>query len=389
MARSINSKRSLLGGVRSAQKQKRLVVKIGSSTLTTTESSIDYEFLQDLADQIAHVRACGWQPIIVTSAAIACGLEALGIDKRPSDMPSLQAAASVGQSALAAAYARAFAEHDIITSTVLLTRRDTADRQAYLHARDTLLRLQELGVVPIINENDTVSVEQIRFGDNDTLAALAACLVDADLMVILSDIDGLYDGEPCLPSSKLIERVEHIDASILAVAGGAGSTVGSGGMITKVKAARVLMAAGIPMVVCYGRQSAVVEDVCDGKAVGTLFVASKVAHEITPRKLWIALGDAARGCLAVDQGAKSALLRKGSSLLCVGVRSVEGDFSADDIVDIKDTAGYLFARGRVSFDSDVVSLACGKSREALQSNKILAELADKPVIHRDELVLFE
>ena len=157
---------------------RRLVIKIGSSTLTTSESSIDYEYLAALADQIAKVRAAGWQPVIVTSAAIACGLEALGIQKRPSDMPSLQAAASVGQSALATAYAEVFAAHGIVTSTVLLTRRDTADRHAYLHARNTLLRLLELGVVPIINENDTIAVEQIKFGDNDTLAALAACLID-------------------------------------------------------------------------------------------------------------------------------------------------------------------------------------------------------------------
>ena len=151
---------------------RRLVVKIGSSTLTTSESSIDYAYLQTVADQIACVKAAGWKPIVVTSAAIACGLEALGIDRRPKDMPSLQAAASVGQSALSAAYARVFATHGIVTSTVLLTRRDTADRRAYLHARDTFDRLLDLGVVPIVNENDTISVEQIRFGDNDTLAAL-------------------------------------------------------------------------------------------------------------------------------------------------------------------------------------------------------------------------
>lgn len=368
---------------------KRVVVKIGSSTLTTTESSIDYEFLQKLANQIAHVRAQGWQPIIVTSAAIACGLEALGIRERPSDMPSLQAAASVGQSALASAYAQAFAVHDVVTSTVLLTRRDTADRQAYLHARDTLLRLLELGVVPVINENDTVSVEQIRFGDNDTLAALAACLVDADLMIILSDIEGLYDRNPSDVCARLIERVERVDSSILALAGGAGSTVGSGGMITKVKAARVLMAAGIPMVVCHGRKEQVIERICSGKNEGTMFVATEVPHEITPRKLWIALGDSSRGVLVVDEGAKTALLRKGSSLLSVGITSIEGEFSSDDIVDIKDASGYLFARGRVAFGSDEVSLACGKTREVLQRNKILSEMADKPVVHRDELVLFE
>ena len=195
---------------------RRLVVKIGSSTLTTSESTIDYAYLNRMADQIARVREAGWRPVIVTSAAIACGLEALGIVERPHDMPSLQAAASVGQGALSAAYAQAFARHGLLTSVVLLTRRDTADRTAYLHARDTLLRLLELGVVPVVNENDTVSVEQIRFGDNDTLAALVACLIDADLMVILSDIDGLYDANPHrVEGARLIGRVERIDQAVI------------------------------------------------------------------------------------------------------------------------------------------------------------------------------
>lgn len=369
---------------------RRLVVKIGSSTLTTSESSIDYVYLAGLAEQIAAVRAAGWQPVIVTSAAIACGLEALGIAKRPSDMPSLQAAASVGQSVLSAAYANAFATHGMTTSVVLLTRRDTADRTAYLHARDTLGRLLELGVVPVVNENDTVSVEQIRFGDNDTLAALVACLIDADLMVILSDIEGLYDANPRRDeSARLIEVVERIDRDVMAVAGEAGSTVGSGGMITKIKAARVLMAAGIPMVICHGRRDDAIVDAAAGKSVGTLFVAREKAHEITPRKLWIALGDAARGAVVIDEGARSALVGRGSSLLCVGVTCVEGRFDADDIIDIKDEEGVVVARGKVAFSSDEAELARGRSREDLERNRLLAPLAERALVHRDELIVFE
>lgn len=369
---------------------RRLVVKIGSSTLTTSESSIDYAYLAGLAEQIAAVRAAGWQPVIVTSAAIACGLEALGIAKRPSDMPSLQAAASVGQSVLSAAYANAFAAHGMTTSVVLLTRRDTADRTAYLHARDTLDRLLELGVVPVVNENDTVSVEQIRFGDNDTLAALVACLIDADLMVILSDIEGLYDANPRRDeSARLIEVVERIDRDVMAVAGEAGSTVGSGGMITKIKAARVLMAAGIPMVICHGRRDDAIVDAAAGKSVGTLFVAREKAHEITPRKLWIALGDAARGAVIIDEGARSALVGRGSSLLCVGVTCVEGRFDADDIIDIKDEEGVVVARGKVAFSSDEAELARGRSREDLERNRLLAPLAERALVHRDELIVFE
>ena len=369
---------------------RRLVVKIGSSTLTTTESSIDYAYLRTVADQIARVKAAGWKPVVVTSAAIACGLEALGIDRRPTDMPSLQAAASVGQSALSTAYAEVFASHGIVTSTVLLTRRDTADRRAYLHARDTFDRLLDLGVVPIVNENDTISVEQIRFGDNDTLAALVACLVEADLMVILSDIEGLYDANPHFhPDARLIERVDAIGPDIMAVAGEAGTTVGSGGMITKIKAARVLMVAGIPLVVCNGRRADAIVDAAAGKSVGTRFTAARKPHEITPKKLWIALGDAARGALVVDDGAKAALTRRGSSLLSVGVSGTDGRFEAGDIVDIKDGTGHLFARGKVAAASEEVQLAVGKTREALRANRLLAHLADKPLVHRDELVVFE
>lgn len=370
--------------------RRRLVVKIGSATLTTSESSIDYDFLDELADQLARVREAGWDVVVVTSAAIACGLEALGIAKRPSDMPSLQAAASVGQSALSTAYAEAFGKRDMLTSVVLLTRRDTADRTAYLHARDTLSRLLELSVVPIVNENDTVSVEQIRFGDNDTLAALVACLIDADLMVILSDIDGLYTANPLIdPEAKLIPRVDRVGRDILAAAGGAVSGVGSGGMITKIKAARVLMAAGIPMVICQGRTPNCIVDAAAGEAVGTLFTAPERPHEITPKKLWIALGDAVHGTIVVDDGARDALVERGKSLLSVGVAAVTGDFGYDDIVDVADSSGHVFGRGRAAAASDLLKLAVGKSREAVASNAILAVLADKPVIHRDELVLFE
>ena len=370
--------------------KKTIVIKIGSSTLTTSESSIDYKYLEQLVDQIARVRTKGWHPIIVTSAAIACGLEALGIAKRPGDMPSLQAAASVGQGVLSAAYAKAFESHGIMTSIVLLTRRDTADRTAYLHARDTFSRLLELGVVPVVNENDTVSVEQIRFGDNDTLAALVACLVDADLMVILSDIDGLYDANPHrVADAKLISCVERIDEAIMGAAGEAGSTVGSGGMITKIKAARVLMVAGIQMVICNGRIPDVIVDVVAGKQIGTRFAAAAKPHEITPKKLWIALGDSARGALVVDTGARSALVEKGGSLLPVGIASVEGSFEAGDIVDIKDRLGNMFARGKVSASSDELELAQGHSQQALKANRLLAGMAHKPVVHRDELVVFE
>jgi len=369
---------------------KKLVIKIGSSTLTTPEGKADFAFLETVAAQIAHVKAAGWQPVIVTSAAIACGLEALGISERPTDMPSLQAAASVGQNALATAYAEAFAEYGVITSLVLLTRRETADRKSYLHARDTFARLLELDVIPIVNENDTVSVEQIRFGDNDTLAALVACLIGADLVMVLSDIDGLFDANPheC-PDARLIPRVEFIDEELMGHAGSTGTKVGSGGMVTKITAARVLMVAGIEMVICNGRRPGVIADVVAGKDIGTRFIAAAKPHEITPKKLWIALGDTVKGALVVDAGAKKALVAQGGSLLGVGVVHVEGTFDQGDIIDVQDRNGHLFARGKASAASNELRVSCSLLRKASQAGSHEDSLSNKPVIHRDDLVIFE
>ena len=369
---------------------KRLVVKIGSSTLTTEAGGIDHEYLKGLAAQVRSVREAGWQVVIVSSGAIACGLEFLGLQERPDDMPTLQAAASIGQGLFVSAYADAFSPEGMATSLVLLTRRDTADRTAYLHARDTLEKLLDLGIVPVVNENDTVSVEEIRFGDNDTLAALVACLIRADLTMIMSDVDGLYDGNPGSdPDARLIKRVDTIDQSIMDVAAGPGTKKGSGGMITKIRAARVLGAAGIPLVVCSGRREGALADAAFGRDVGTLFASTHPAHEITPRKLWIALGDSARGAIVVDAGAKRALEQRGSSLLVVGVKRVEGDFREGDVVDVKDETGYLFARGLVSAGRDETELALGRTHEELLRNRLLAEMADKPLIHRDSLIVFE
>ena len=370
--------------------KKVIVIKIGSSTLVNSQGKLDRPYFDGLAAQVNALREQGWSPIIVSSAAIACGLEALGIDERPTDMPSLQAAASVGQNALMSAYADSFSRYGVLTSCVLITRHSTAQRNAYLHARDTLERLLDFDVVPIINENDTVSVEQIRFGDNDTLAALVSCLVQADLCVIFSDIEGLYTANPSTdPTATLVPRVERITPELMATAGGVGSKVGSGGMITKIRAARVLMLAGIPMVICHGHREHSLEDIIAGEPVGTYFAARTVPHDITPRKLWIALGDTAKGVLVVDEGAKGALIERGSSLLSVGIKEVEGSFFRGDIVDIKDETGHLFARGRVSAPSSEVSLARGRTQKEIKGNELLVNLSDKPAVHRDELVVFE
>lgn len=373
------------------QQAKRLVIKIGSSTLTNERGGINEAYLAQLAKQVAAVRAAGWEVVVVSSGAIACGLESLKIDgPRPTDLPTLQAAASVGQGLFVSAYGRAFQQVGLLTSLVLLTRRDTADRQAYLHARDTMERLLQLGVVPVVNENDTVSVEQIKFGDNDTLAALVACLISADLSIIFSDVEGLFSANPALDqNAQLIKRVERIDEHILSIAGDAGTAMGSGGMMTKVRAARVLGVAGIPLVVCSGADPSVLPRIVEGEAVGTLFEAACPIHEITSRKLWIALGDSARGRIVVDAGAARALRTEGRSLLMVGAKAIEGDFDEGDIVDICDETGHLFARGRTSAASDVAELALGRTHGELERNKVLAPLAERPLVHRDDLVIFD
>lgn len=367
-----------------------VVVKVGTSTLTDETGRIDTAYLDAFARQIAQLRRRGIKPLVVTSASIACGLEALGIAERPTDTPSLQAAASVGTIELSRLYAEAFGRVGVLASSVLLTRNDTKHRASYIHARDTLLRLLEWNVVPVINENDTVSVEQIRFGDNDTLAALVACLVSADACVIFSDIEGLYDKNPAThPDAKLIAEVHAIGPDIMAMAEGPGTKRGSGGMITKIRAARVLLVAGIPLTICHGRRPNALVDIADGKQVGTRFANEVAPHEITPKKLWIALGDTARGSIAVDAGARTALVQKGSSLLPVGVVEIGGDFDEGDVVDIVDESGHLFARGRVGASSDEARLAAGRTQPELAGNRLLAHLADRPLVHRDELVVFE
>ncbi len=422
--------------------KKRLVVKIGSSTLVSESCNIKCEWLCAFARQISHLRGLGWQVVVVSSGAIACGMRTLNFTSRPSDLSSLQASASVGQSEFIAAWKSAFEAHNITTGSILLTRRDTADRTSYLNARATLNKLLCLGVVPIVNENDTVSLEQIKFGDNDTLAALVSCLIDADECIILSDIDGLFNKNPQLSKdAKLIERVDCITPEIIASATTSGSSIGSGGMATKLNAARVLMAAGILTIVGNGAQilndkedtndcflvraanlvgtcssdashsdanpnnkvshpdADHLEDNSENKsshatknnsAIGrcTQFLPHKMAHAITPKKLWIALGGSAKGAVVVDVGAACALQNKGSSLLCVGITSVCGTFDRGSIVDVKDADENVIARGRAEFSSDEISLACGRTSKELSKNRLLEPLSQRPVIHRDELMVF-
>ena len=369
--------------------RKTMVVKIGSSTLVHAPDGLQRSFIAGLARQAAELRGLGWNLVVVSSGAIALGAPVLGFARRPTDMPSLQASASVGQCLLSTAYDEEFRKHGLITSLVLLTRHDTASRVSYLHARDTLSRLVELGVVPVVNENDTVVVDEIRFGDNDTLAALVACLVSADMCVTLSDIDGLYTANPSIdPDAEFIPRVEAIDAKIIASAGDSSSAVGTGGMITKIRSCRILMTAGIESVIASGEESDALVRLAQGENVGTRFVPPVDRLDIAPRKLWIALGDAAHGKLTVDDGAARALRERGSSLLPVGITAVEGSFGSGDILDICDRTGFVIARGRAAAPSDELELAVGRRQQEIASNHLFRSLAGKPAVHRDDMIVF-
>ena len=369
--------------------RKTMVVKIGSSTLVGDDRRIRRDFIADLARQARALRDMGWNLVVVSSGAIACGAPKLGFASRPADMPSLQACASVGQCILSAVYDEEFRAQELLTSLVLLTRHDTARRTSYLHARDALTRLVDLGVVPVVNENDTTTVDEIKFGDNDTLAALVSCLVSADLCVTLSDIDGLYTANPSLdPTATFIPRVTKIDAAIIGSAGDSTTSVGTGGMITKIRASRILMTAGIASVICSGEERDALVRLAAGESVGTLFAPPADRLDIAPRKLWIALGDSAHGSVVVDEGAARAVVECGSSLLPVGIRSVQGTFAAGDVLDVRDADGFVIARGRAVAGSDELELACGRRQDDIARNHLLAALAGKPAIHRDELIVF-
>ncbi len=367
----------------------RVVVKIGTSTLIDSDRRLRIAFLYDLARQISDLRKLGIDVVVVTSGAIGVGLRRLRMTEKPDDIPTLQAAAAIGQVELSSRYDEAFYHYGIQLAQVLLTRHETRDRESYLHARNTLERLIELGVVVLVNENDTISVDEIRFGDNDTLATLVATMIGADLVLLLSDIEGLYTADPrSSDDAKLLERVGAVTDELYEIAGGAGSAYGSGGMITKLKAARVLMAAGIPMVICQGRKPNVVYDAATGKHVGTLFDMDEKTHHANAKKLWIVLGDSPKGDIVVDNGAVDALRDKGGSLLPVGIREVKGEFFAGEPVNIYDAQNRLIARGLARLTSQEMQKTMGCNSKHITKEGLLSAGKDPVAVHRDEMVVF-
>ncbi|MDR3136819.1 MAG: glutamate 5-kinase [Coriobacteriales bacterium] len=369
---------------------RRLVVKIGSSTLTNAAGQLDASYLNDLAAQARQLVDEQVELLIVSSGAIIAGLEALAMPpKRPDDVPTLQAAAAVGQIELARHYAQSFELQELRLAQILLTRADIQNRQSYLHARDTLYRLLNLGVIPLINENDTVAIDEIRFGDNDSLAAQVAMMVKADLVVLLSDIEGLYSADPRLEAdAELLEQVAIFSAEIVDAAGEAGTEKGSGGMFTKIEAARMLKAASIPTVICSGRVTNALLSAARGEVRGTRFLTDGDRRQAGARKLWLALAGPIQGAVKVDAGAARALRERGGSLLAVGVREVQGEFAPGSALDIRNPEGLLIGRGLSSYSSAVLRSAAGLTSTRLTDAKLLNDQDTAIVIHRDEMVVF-
>jgi glutamate 5-kinase len=372
------------GRGRRMTRDKRIVVKVGTSTLTGADGRVDRGWIADLARQIAALRERGVHVIVVSSGAIAAGMETMGVTQRPTELTELQATAAIGQVRLIGTYCEVMADRDVPIAQVLLTRHDTGHRQSYLYACRTLERLLELDVVPVVNENDTTAVEEIKFGDNDTLAALVGVMVRADLVVLLTDIEGLYDRDPhARGDAELLERVDEITDAVVAAAGGSDSAHGTGGMATKLDAARILMKAGIPMVVCDGRREDVLLDAFAGKPVGTYFAGGQ--GEVDARKLWIAFARRPRGTVVVDAGARDALCLRGGSLLPAGVVRVDGSFGAGDPVSIADENGQQLARGLVGISSEDLQRVKGRRSSEIEATD--PDLAGTEVVHRDRLVI--
>jgi glutamate 5-kinase len=368
------------------KKVKRIVVKIGSSSLTSPIGGLDMENLQKFTGEVSQIRDNNLEIIIVSSGAIAAGLKYLNLKERPKKYSVLQAVAAVGQHDLMRVYSSFFFKNNKKVGQILVTREDTSRREQYLNIKNTIMSLLDLDVIPIINENDSVALDEIKFGDNDTLAALIAGLIEADLLVILSDIDGLFDKNPQINlDASLISIVDNISEEIEKVAGGIGSNYGSGGMVTKIKSAKICSFSGIPMVIANSRQSCVIQRILDGENLGTFFIP-EVTKRITGMKRWIAFGMVTKGSIKVDKGAEEAIVKKGKSLLPVGVITVDGCFKKGDNIIVVSADTKIIAKGISNLASENISMIKGKHEKEI-SEMFGPDLCCE-VIHRDNLVVF-
>ncbi len=363
---------------------KRIVVKVGSSLVTDEGRGLDAEAIGQWCGQLAVLVKSGREVIMVSSGAIAEGMKRLGWATRPKAIHELQAAAAVGQMGLVQVYESQLRENGIGSAQVLLTHADLADRERYLNARSTLLTLLQLGVVPVINENDTVVNDEIKFGDNDTLGALVANLVDADALVILTDQKGLYAADPRKdPAAHFVHEAKAGDPSLEAMAGGAGSSLGKGGMITKILAAKRAAGSGASTVIAWGREPNVLIRLSQGEAIGTLLVAQTPKNQA--RKRWMADHLQLRGAVTVDAGAAAKVRDEGKSLLPIGMTSVQGEFSRGDVIAICETDGTEVARGLTNYSSAEARLICRKP--SAEFEKLLGYTGETEMIHRTNLVL--
>jgi glutamate 5-kinase len=360
---------------------RRIVIKAGSSLLVSLGSGLNYVLISQLAGELAGLKKRGMDIIMVSSGAIAAGMERLGFTKRPTAISELQAAAAVGQSSLMHVYEEAFVPWGLKVAQVLLTHDDMRDRKRYINARNTLLTLLDLGIIPIINENDSVVVEEIKFGDNDLLAALVTSLVD-DLLLILTDTPGLYNGDP-QQGGRLVSLVPKVNKRIETMAQGAQTEIGIGGMVTKVGAAKLAGRCGVHTVVSGGRDPDVLQRIFTGERVGTLFLSG--GQRLPGRKQWIGLTLRAKGRLILDKGAHEAVMTGGKSLLPSGVVAVEGDFGRGDLVSCCDHRKKEFARGLVNYDSQELSKIM--RHKSSQIEGVLGYKYTDEVIHRDNLVI--
>ena len=362
---------------------KRILIKIGSGVLTG-ENGLDLAIIENIVDEIAAFTKQGYQFVVVSSGAIASGRHRMGFKHKLQSLPEKQAAAAIGQGRLMRVYSNAFGKHDLIVAQMLLTMSDLTERTRFLNTRNTLNMLLEWGVIPIINENDTVAVEEIKFGDNDNLASMMANIMEANILINLTNTDGLYDGNPKdKKKSKLIPLVKDITDDIEKAASSVADPVGMGGMKSKVIAARKVTAFGIPFIIVPGKKKGILHEVFSGENVGTLFLPME--EHLKSKKHWIAFTLRSRGKLYIDDGARSAITRQGKSLLPGGVLAVEGDFSVGDPVTCLDASGQVFAKGLVNYSSRDIDRIKG-----LKTTKIKQVLGSHPydeIIHRDNMAV--
>jgi glutamate 5-kinase len=361
-----------------------VVIKIGTNLLADKTAGIDLRRIGAIAKNVAQLRSLGHRVAIVSSGAIGAGVAALRLKERPRTIPEKQATASVGQPLLMEAYVHAFRKHDTVISQILLTKDDFVNRTRYVNAKNTFTALLKNGIVPIINENDTVAVEEIKLGDNDNLSAMVANLIEADVLIILSDIDGLFSDDPARnPDAVLLPIVEKITPQIEKLAKGSASELSTGGMATKIQAAKRCVSAGIAMIIANGQNADVLGDIFSGSFTGTLFLPSK--RSLSTKKKWIGFVSHAKGFLVVDDGARLALVKKNKSLLPSGITEVHGTFAENDTISVHDAQGQEIARGVTAYASSDIKAIMGM--KTVDAEKMLGRKTAGEVIHKDNLVV--